>query len=179
MQEITKKNKSIPWEIVRFIITGVVATIVDFGVSSLIALPIPDSWGVWETVICTAAGFLVSLVVNWVLSTFWVYKNVDESVNAKSTKNVLLFTLFSLIGLGIGLGIMAIFTLIGNNCLHVDFMNWLEFLKDSSKPFDFWKFFWFCLFFGIKTLIVLFWNYISRKKFIYKSPEDIAKSKEK
>ena len=178
-EEIQNKNKSISREIIRFIITGVIATLVDLGISSLIAIFLPDTIGIWEEVTCTTCGFLISLIVNWILSTYWVYKNVGDSVNTKSSKNIALFVLFSIIGLGLGLGLMAGFGALDDYVIHADFINWAAFLTDKEKTFTFMPLFWFCLFFGIKTLVVMFWNYISRKKWIYKSPETISKNNQK
>jgi len=171
-----QKEKSISREIIRFIITGIIATLVDFGVSSLIAALIPDSFGAWKEVIYTSCGFIVSLVINYLLSAFWVYKNVDKSVNKLSPKNLLLFTAFSVVGLLIGIGMMFGFDKIDQYCLHVDFENWFSFIFNKEQSFSFLALLWFCIFFGLKTLVVLFWNYISRKKFIFKSPEDVAKT---
>ena len=167
------KEKGLLGEILRFIVTGGVATIIDFGVYSLVAALIPDSWGFWETALATAAGFLVSLVVNYILSAFWVYKNVDEKVDKKSTKNIVLFVVLSTIGLFLGIGINAAFVALDNAFIHVDYQNWLGFITDKEHYSFVWKQFLFAvLFFGIKTLLVLTWNYLSRKKLIFKSPED-------
>lgn len=174
------KNKSLSLEIVRFIITGVVATLIDFGVSSLVAALVPETIGIWRQVIYTTCGFVVSLVVNYLLSTYWVYKNVDKSVDAKSPKNILLFTIFSIVGLLIGIGMMYGFDAIDKYCLKSHFEDWFKFVTDSSNyKFSFMALLWFCIFFGSKTLVTLFWNYITRKKFIYKSPEDVSKQNEK
>ena len=173
------KKKYLTGEILRFIVTGIAATVVDFLVSYLVASFLPDSMGVWKEVVYTAAGFTVSLVVNYVMSAFWVYKDVDKSVNKKSPKNIALFVAFSLVGLALGIGIMIGFRAIDDYGLHVGFENWLKFITDSKNySFSFWAFFWAVIFFGTKTLIVLTWNYLSRKFFIFKTPEMVNKEKE-
>lgn len=167
---MAESKKYLTGEIIRFIITGVIATLVDFGVFSLIAAFTPDSFGYWKDVICTACGFIVSLVVNYFLSAYWVYKHTDKSIDKKSPKVLGLFTLFSLIGLFIGIGIMIGFDALDNHFIHADFENWLKFITDSKNyPFSVKAFLYAGLFYGIKTLIVLAWNYLSRKFFIFKT----------
>ena len=170
------KKKYLTGEILRFIVTGVAATIVDFLVSYLVASFLPDTMGVWKEVVYTAAGFVVSLAINYILSAFWVYKDVDKNVNKKSPKNIALFTLFSVVGLAIGIGMMIGFRAIDENGLKVGFENWLKFITDSKNyDFSFWAFFWAVIFFGTKTLVVLIWNYLTRKFFIFKAPKNESK----
>lgn len=167
-----ENKKYLSGEILRFIATGVAATLIDFLVSYIVASFLPDSMGIWKEVVYTACGFAVSLVANYLLSAFWVYKNVDKSVNKKSPKNILLFIGFSVIGLFIGIGMMVGFRAIDEHELHVGFENWLKFITDSKNyDFSFWAFFWAVLFFGAKTIVVLAWNYLTRKFFIFKSPK--------
>lgn len=168
-----ENKKYLTGEILRFIVTGVVATIIDFLVSFLVASFLPDSMGIWKEVVYTACGFIVSLVVNYLLSAFWVYKNVDKSVNKKSPKNIALFIAFSVVGLFIGIGMMIGFEAIDKHALNVGFENWLKFITDGKNyDFSFWAFFWAVIFFGSKTIVVLVWNYLTRKFFIFKSPKN-------
>lgn len=169
------KEKGLGKEILRFIVTGGVATVVDFVVSYLVASLLPASMGVWKEVVYTAAGFAVGVVVNYFLSVFWVYKNVDENINVRSTKNKILFLVLSLIGLGIGIAIMIGFDALDQNVIHADFENWLGFIT-KGNAFSFKSFAWAVLFFGFKTLVVLIWNYLSRKKLIFKSKDESSQN---
>lgn len=165
------KEKGIWGEILRFAVSGGIATVFDFAVCYLVASFLPNSIGAWKEVIYTAAGFAVGVVINYFLSVIWVYKNVDETVNVKSTKNKLLFLGLSVIGLGIGIAIMIGFDALDQAAIHSDFENWLGFIT-KGMPFSFASFGWAVLFFGFKTLIVLIWNYLSRKKLIFKSKDE-------
>lgn len=172
------KEKGIWGEIIRFIITGGIATVIDFAVNSVVAALLPGAdpktaWDFWRTVIFTASGFIVSLVVNYLLSLFWVYKNVDKNAKTKSFKTVALFVGLSAVGLGIGIGITYAFVNLDDAVLHVNFKDWLKFISDKSYSFNAPQFFWALLFFTVKTLIVLSWNYVSRKKLIFKSPKSV------
>jgi len=164
-------EKGLGKEILRFIATGVIATAIDFIVSYVIASFLPDSMGAWKEVVYTACGFIVSLVINYFLSAFWVYKNVDETVNTKSFGNIMLFIGLSCVGLGLGIGIMIGFKALDANVIHSNFESWLDFIF-KGKTFSFKAFGFAVLFFGIKTLIVLAWNYLSRKKLIFKSKDE-------
>ena len=168
-----EKKKYLTGEIIRFVITGVVATLIDFLVSYLVASFLPESMGIWKEVVYTTAGFLASLVVNYFLSAFWVYKRVDKSVDKKSPKNIVLFIGLSVVGLAIGTGMMIGFKAIDKHALHSGFEDWLKFITDSkNNDFSAKAFWWAILFFGSKTLVVLAWNYLSRKFFIFKSPKE-------
>ena len=165
------KEKGLGGEILRFIVTGGIATVIDFLVSYLVASFLPDSIGVWKEVIYTACGFAVSLVANYILSVVWVFKNVDENVNPKSKQNIALFVGLAVVGLALGIAIMIGFRAFDDAVVHSNFESWLDFVT-KGKPFEFKAFGFAILFFGIKTLIVLFWNYISRKKLIFISKDE-------
>lgn len=164
-------EKGLGKEILRFIVTGIIATAVDFIVTYVVASFLPESLGVWKEVIYTACGFIISLIINYFLSAFWVYKNVDETVNTKSFSNIVLFVALSCVGLALGIGIMIGFDALDDNVIHSNFESWLDFIFKGT-PFSFKAFAFAVLFFGIKTLFVLAWNYLSRKKLIFKSRDE-------
>lgn len=141
-------------EIIRFVICGGIATVVDMFVMGVVMYlmqpkiyisflnvfintPIPSTLA---TVIGTGVGFIVGLLVNYILSILFVF---NEKGNSKSTKGFLIFTLLSAIGLGINLGGMYIgFDLIGWN-------QWLVKV--------------------IVTIIVLIYNYVSKRLLLFKN----------
>lgn len=91
----------------------------------------------------TASGFIAGLLFNYAFSVIFVYKG--ENRLAKSAKGFLLFVLFSLIGLFI----QTFGVYIGYEFLHIN--EWI--LK------------------VIFVLVVLIFNYFTRKKFIFVSEE--------
>ena len=166
-----KHKKSLFLEILRFVVVGVVATILDYATYSFLALAIPPTWHpVLETILCTTLGFLVSVVANYILSVIWVFQNVDEKANVKSKMNMFLFVLLSAGGLLLGTGVMIGFEALATYSLHIDINNWMvDFAINYLRSTAFW---FFTLFFGIKTLIILSYNYLTRKKFIFRAPKE-------
>ena len=170
MSRIQEKNnapapqtkKQLFWEIFRFLLVGGTATLVDYFVfwifdGLLFPLFMPTAWHTFSLVLATALGFCVGLVVNWVLSVTFVFKHVKDEQEAKSKKSFALFTIIGVIGLLITeLGIVllvAVFppiTIFGTQALFgTAWEKWV------AKV--------------IMTCIVLVWNYLGRKIFIFKS----------
>ena len=84
--------------------------------------------------------FVAGLVTNFILSQLLVFKANEARVSA-----VMEFIGYALIGI-VGLGITELIMLLFTNCWHLHYM--------ISKV--------------IATVIVLFWNYLARKKILYK-----------
>lgn len=136
-------DKNIFWEIVRFALVGVIAAVFDFsttyGTRMLLGgMKISDTI---ETVIAVTMGFIVGVIVNYLCSVHMVYKASKKS-NAKTWHGVIFFVLLSAVGLGIGIGLEALF---------YDVLKWT-----------------YVLVFIIRTLVVMVWNYLTRKLFIFK-----------
>ena len=95
------------------------------------------------------------------------FKNVEDEKSARRASSVLLFIILSLVGFGIGL---IIFYVLGYafQAINIDILNFniFEFYKCLTEP----NFYIYACVFAFQTLVVLFWNYVSRKKFIYKAP---------
>lgn len=142
------------FEILRFLIIGGIATIIDMFVMGVVLYAFdpslyPHFYNVWvgrigepktiATVIGTGTGFVVSLIFNYILSVLFVY---HEKGNSKSLKGKVLFVVLSTIGLLINMGGMWL----GRDLLHIN--EWIMKV--------------------IMTLIVLVYNYITRKLIIFK-----------
>lgn len=172
-----KENKLVSWyknfnekhkklcEIARFVIVGGIATVIDMLVMGLVLYAFepglyPKFYNVWigkvgdpkviATVIGTGAGFIVSLIANYILSVLFVY---EDKGNSKSVKGAILFLVLSAIGLGINMfGMWLGYDIIGIN-------EWITKI--------------------LMTLIVLVYNYVTRKMFIFKKDAETEESVEK
>lgn len=136
------------WELFRFALVGIVASVADFLCTSLTraglnatGLADMSSGTTVITVIAVTVGFAVGVVINYLLSVYMVYKSSNRST-ARKWWGVLLFILLSAVGLLIGIGIEA----------------WLYDSVGLS----------YILVFIIRTVIVLVWNYISRKLILFR-----------
>lgn len=140
-----EESHNITWEIFRFALVGIIATIIDLITTSGVRLLFNTTgWITQEyvvTFIAVLLGFTFGVMVNYILSITMVYKN-NKKQDAKKWWGVLLFILLSAVGLGIGIGMESLF---------YNFLKWPYFLV-------------FCF----RTIVVLVWNYLSRKFILFK-----------
>lgn len=151
-------KKQLFYEIFRYLLVGGIATIFDYAVWYIFftwLLPSSLVGAVWSVIISTAMGFLVGLLVNWVLSLVFVFRQVQNVEKARSTKS---FLIFAIVGL-IGLAITEIGMLLANVLPSFSFLGFAQFLGHE------WKW-WFTK--VTMTCIVLAWNYLGRKILIFK-----------
>lgn len=136
-------DKGVLWEIVRFALVGVIAAVFDFATTygTRIILGKVELSNTLVTVIAVTMGFIVGVIVNYLCSVHMVYKASKKS-NARTWYGALLFVALSAVGLGIGIGLEA---------LLYDLLKWT-----------------YVLVFIIRTLVVMVWNYITRKIFIFR-----------
>ena len=166
------------WELVKFLITGVVCAIADFLTTSLFlkicaGLPLTA-----QSAIALLAGFIVGVTLNYILSTFWVFKGKQDRSVTKSTRFIILFVVFSAIAYGLSYGTYELCRLIFNSAWAV---NINEATISYILQFTFWgdALFWlYFLAFFLKTLVGLIWNYFTRKYILYKRKEPKEESSE-
>ncbi|HIR22761.1 MAG TPA: GtrA family protein [Candidatus Scatosoma pullicola] len=154
-----QSGKSLFFEIVRFLIVGGTATLVDYAVSYLLyrwLLPPGSIGGTPSLVLSTAAGFCVGLAVNWVLSVLFVFRNVKDKKKSRSGVSFLKFALIGAVGLGI--------TELG---MHLGVSRLPEIVLFGSATFLSESWTWWIMKVTM-TCIVLVWNYIGRKLFIFR-----------
>ena len=87
-------KKQLFYEIFRYLLVGGIATIFDYAVWYVFftwVLPTSLVGAVWSVIISTAMGFLAGLLVNWMLSLTFVFKQVQNKEEARSSKSFLIF----------------------------------------------------------------------------------------
>ena len=78
-----KTNRGL--EVLRFLVTGIVCALVDFIVSYffLAGLVKTGMNSGWANALSIAAGFVIGVILNYILSTFWVFQNVRDDKASK------------------------------------------------------------------------------------------------
>lgn len=162
--EEKQTKKELFWEIFRFLLVGGTATLVDYfvfwifdGLLFPLFMPTTAVWHTVSLVLATALGFCVGLAVNWILSVTFVFKHVKDEVEAKSKKSFAIFTIIGIIGLVITeFGIILLVALFPE----ITLFGVKELFNTAWEK-------WIAK--VIMTCIVLVWNYLGRKIFIFKS----------
>ena len=148
--EQTKKQRF--FEIIRFLLVGGLSTILDYATTYGLGILLIGFW--FNAAVSNTVGHIVGLLVNFFLSVVFVYKQVKNKEESKSFKAFALFVLVDIIGLLATILVMTLqdkffpVVMINVFTLEIDII-WL-----LCK----------CL----MTLVCLIWNYIGRKKFIFK-----------
>ncbi len=157
MSKQTKKQ--LFWEIFRFLLVGGTATLVDYFVHALFQgrlLPLVIKSEGWNLFLGTAFGFCAGLFVNWILSVTFVFRQVENEAEARSKKSFLTFAVIGLIGLAVTeAGVFGLVAALPTFSL---------FGVESVFGFTWETLSARC----VMTCIVLVWNYLGRKLFIFK-----------
>jgi len=133
MRNLINNHKKIINQILKFGIVGGLAFLIDYGLLFLLT-----EFASIHYLISSIISFIVSLIFNYILSIKWVF-----DVTKKQTyKEVIIFVILSVIGLGINQLVMYI----GVDKLTIHYM----------------------LVKIISTFIVMVWNFVTRKIFIEK-----------
>jgi putative flippase GtrA len=137
-------DKRIFYEIIRFCLVGVIAAIFDFATCYLFEFYVLKSLTneALKEFIYVTAGFIVGVTINYLCSVYMVFKATTSKDTSRTALGRFMFVFLAAIGLLIGYGINYLLINLG----HVGFV----------------------LTFIIRTLIVLVWNYFSRKYLIFK-----------
>lgn len=174
--EKTEKKRNIWLELLRFAITGAVAALFDYLVCQLIILAFGGT-NLHEAIITTlstAGGFVIGVTINYFLSTFWVYQNVEDNAKSKTPKFILYFVLLSIGGLIVSIIAMLLCDLVVKASFgySISDTSLMELIKKDGINFlkqgIFWSYF---ISFCIKTLAGLVFNYLTRKFILYKAPK--------
>ncbi len=136
------QEKNIFYEIIRFALVGVIASIFDFTTCFIFQFYILKSLpAIWITILSVTAGFIIGVIVNYLCSVYMVFKSSSNN-KSKTLYGKILFLGLALVGLGLGYLLQYLFY----DVLAIGYVST----------------------FIIRTLIVLVWNYLSRKFFIFK-----------
>lgn len=163
---MSKKENT--WELIKFLITGVVCAAADFLTTSLFLKICAGLPGPAQSAISLLAGFIVGVILNYILSTYWVFRDKQDSKVTKSVLFIVLFIVFSAIAYGLSYGTYELSRFIISKAANIN-------INDANinyiLQFTFWgdALFWlFALAFVLKTLVGLIWNYFTRKYILYK-----------
>ena len=144
-----EQKKSRAAEIIRFALTGGVCFVVELAVLILLK----GKFGV-DTLIATPIAFLISVILNYLLCVVWVFRGAkNRGAGAKAG-----FLITSLIGLGLNEVLMLLFRLIlGEDAV---------LLTIGSRTINM-----YVLNKCLATLIVMIWNYFSKRAVLYRKAE--------
>lgn len=173
------RDSSIFLELVRFVLIGAYATVIDYVVEvwleSLLSGWITSNPGnhlfaFMATFVIGLVGFLFGTPATWSLSAVWGFRNVEDERKGKSLKGALIFTAFAFAGLVLAsiiqfLGYMTCleWTNLNINILNINFST--LFKEDVAT---FWA---FTIIFGLKTVVSMTFNYLTRKFIIFRAPK--------
>lgn len=143
---MTDKQKSVIFEFMRYVVVGGVAFLADAGTMALVKeLFFKENCTAWEMALCVAAGFVVGLAVNYLLSNLFVFRKAEQRQKGQTLGAFLIYAAVGLIGFGI-----------------TELLMWLGVMLVGADGL------WYLLIKCAVAGIVLIWNYIGRKIFVYK-----------
>lgn len=145
--EFIKKNKKLIMEFLRYAVVGGVSALVDMAVNYVMLFFIlggtKDDRGL--VAISVACGFAVGLFVNFVLSNIFVFKSEEQKEKGRTLGAFLIYVAVGVIGFGL----TELMTILGTLII-----------GDGGI--------WYLLLTCFVKGVVLIWNYVGRKIFVYK-----------
>ncbi len=133
MKKQIQKHKKLIDQILKFGVVGGLAFLIDYALLYVLT----EFVGI-HYLISSVISFTVSLIFNYILSIKWVF----DVTKKQTAKEIAIFVILSVIGLGINQLVMYV----GSDLLHIYYM--------LTKI--------------IATAIVMVWNFVTRKIFIEK-----------
>lgn len=142
-----EKNKKLLFEFLRYVLVGGVSALVDMAVNFVMLYYLlggtKDDKGL--VAISVAAGFIVGLAVNFLLSNVFVFNEKEQREKGRTLGAFLIYALVGVIGFGLTEGLTILGThFIGNGGI------------------------WYLVLTCFVKGIVLIWNYVGRKIFVYR-----------
>ncbi len=152
------KKKSLIKEVLRYLVAGGAAFVLDLLTKTLFhSLILPADMGTFSVfgfvnevrvTLATGAGFVVGLIVNYLISIFFVFTTESQKKRGKSVKAFLIYLAVSIVGLLVNIGV----TQLGCNIMSVSKDDTIMFMLVSCAA----------------AMVALVWNYIGRKVFVYR-----------
>ncbi len=141
------KDKKTFFELLRYLVVGAIAALVDLGVLALFTeLVFSGNKETLALTVSTAAGFIGGLIANYMLSMLFVFVNPEQK--KKNKNRVKTFLIFAVVGI-IGLILTEVLMNLGM----------LIFPEEG---------YWYLLLSCFVKGVVMLWNYLGRKIFVYK-----------
>lgn len=139
------KQKQLTLEFLRYALVGGAAFLVDAGVMALTKeLLFKENCTALQMALCVALGFVAGLVANYLLSTWFVFRSEQQKKDGRGLRAMAIYALVGVIGFGLTeLGMYIGVSTVGSEGL------------------------WYILIKCFVAGVVLVWNYIGRKIFVY------------
>ena len=84
---MSKKENT--WELIKFLITGVVCAAADFLTTSLFLRICNGLPSALQSALSLLAGFIVGVILNYILSTYWVFRGKQDKKVTKSVSFII------------------------------------------------------------------------------------------
>lgn len=137
------KNIPLLCEFFRYVLVGGSAFIIDIGTIYLTKTFFFQNLEITGILLATACGFISGLIYNFVLSSVFVFKKIDENAKQHKVRSFIIFTIIGITGMGL-----------------TELLMYAGVYLIGQKLYLFVK--------VITASVVLLWNYIARKIFIFK-----------
>lgn len=140
-------NKKTIFEFLRYVVVGGVSAVIDMAVNYVMLYFILGGTKDDKLFVALSvtAGFIVGIIVNYLLSNIFVFISKEQKQKGRSLVAFLLYVVVGVIGYGLTVGLTLLGTLI---------------IGEAGI--------WYLLMTCVVKGLVLIWNYIGRKIFVYK-----------
>lgn len=101
---------------IRYCFVGGVASVVDYATYYILTTYILGTEATWHLLIGTAAGFILGLLVNYLLSLLVVWRVSKSDKTGKTVRDIVIFVVVGIVGLIISSGVVTL-----ANCLTIDY----------------------------------------------------------
>jgi putative flippase GtrA len=146
-QSFFQRNRKLIFEFLRYVVVGGVSAVVDMGVNFVMLFYVlggtKDDKGLVAASV--AAGFIVGLAVNFILSNIFVFKEKEQREKGKTLGAFLIYTLVGVIGFGL----TELLTILGTLVIGEGGV-------------------WYLVLTCFVKGVVLIWNYVGRKILVYR-----------